>query len=70
MKKTALFILVAGILIAVLTYIANLTDLIGVKSFFKLGFLALTLMVISAGYFLISSVLEWAKETEFFKKVL
>ena len=69
MKITALICLVAGVLIALFTYIAIAADFVDVKVFFKLGFMALGLMVISAGYFLISFLLEWAKEMELFKGI-
>ncbi|HEU4555863.1 MAG TPA: hypothetical protein VFS25_23665 [Chitinophaga sp.] len=70
MKKFALTILIAGVLLALFTYAANAANLLGIKTFFKLGFFALGLMILSAAYFLVSFLVEWAKETDFFKRVL
>ncbi|GAA0525837.1 hypothetical protein [Chitinophaga japonensis] len=70
MKKTALISLLVGALIAILSYIATEANLLGVKTFFKIGFTGLGLMILAAGYFMISFLLEWAKDTEFFKKIL
>lgn len=70
MKKTALISLLVGALIAILSYIATEAGLLGVKAFFKIGFTGLGLMILAAGYFMISFLLEWAKDTEFFKKIL
>jgi len=70
MKKTALTTLLTGVLLALVTYAANAADFLDIKTFFKLGLFALGLMILSAGYFLVSFLLEWAKETDFFKKVL
>jgi len=70
MKKIAFTLLVTGALLALLTYAANAADFLGIKAFFKIGLLALGLMIVSSGYFLVSFLLEWARETDFFKQVL
>ncbi|SEK45224.1 hypothetical protein SAMN04488505_101226 [Chitinophaga rupis] len=70
MKKIALTLFVTGALLALLTYAANAADLLGIKAFFEIGLLALGLMIVSSGYFLVSFLLEWARETDFFKQVL
>lgn len=70
MKKTALISILVGALIALLSYVAAETGFLGVKAFFKIGFTGLGVMILAAGYFMISFLLEWAKDTEFFKKIL
>lgn len=70
MKKTALVMLVVGALVAVLSYAAGEAGMLGVKAYFKIGFSGLGLMVLSAGYFMISFLVEWVRETDFFKKIL
>ena len=70
MKRTVVITLVVGALIALLSYAAGETGILGVKAYFKIGFTGLGLMILAAGYFMISFLVEWAKETDFFKKIL
>jgi hypothetical protein len=60
MKRTVLITLVVGALIALLSYAAGETGILGIKAYFKIGFTGLGLMIL----------VEWAKETDFFKKIL
>lgn len=70
MKKTALIAAAAGILIALLAYAAHSAGLLGIKAFFKLGIAGLGLMIASAAYFIVSALAEWARETDFFRRIL
>lgn len=70
MKKTALISLMVGASIALLSYAAEATGLLDIKAFFKIGFTGLGLMILAAGYFMTSFLVEWARETDFFKKIL
>ncbi|ASZ09721.1 hypothetical protein KTO58_27360 [Chitinophaga pendula] len=70
MKKTALIAAAGGILIALLAYSAHSAGLLGVKAFFKLGIAGLLLMIAAAAYFIVSALAEWARETDFFRKIL
>jgi uncharacterized membrane-anchored protein len=70
MRKAALFTALAGILLALVAYFANETGFIDIKTFFKLGFVGLALMMLAAAYFIFSSLKEMTRETEFFRRIL
>lgn len=70
MKRLALITALAGITIAILAYLANAAGLLDVKPFFKMGFVGLGLMIISAAYFLVTFLVEWARERDFFRRIL
>jgi hypothetical protein len=70
MKKTALITAVTGALIALLSYAAHESGMVGVKTFFKISFAGLGLMILAAVYFLVTFVVEWAKENDFFRRIL
>lgn len=70
MKRIALIAAAAGIVVAILAYAAHSADLLGVKAFFKLGIAGLCLMIASAAYFIVSALTEWARETDFFRRIL
>lgn len=59
-----------GALTALLSYAAEIAGILTVKSFFKIGFMGLGLMTIAAAYFLVAMLVEWAKETDFFRRIL
>lgn len=69
MKKLAVITAFTGALLAVLAYFGSEMHLIGIKAFFQMGLVSLSMLIISAAYFLISSIREWAAETEFFKRI-
>lgn len=70
MKKAALITIVVGALVALLSYAAGEAGILGVKAYFKIGISAVGLMILAAGYFLISFLTEWARENDFFKRIL
>ena len=70
MKRIALITLVVGVLIALLSYAAGEAGVLGVKAWFKIGITGLGVMTLAAGYFMITFLVEWAKETDFFRRVL
>jgi hypothetical protein len=70
MKRTALITLVVGALVALLSYAAGEAGILGVKAYFKIGISGVVLMILAAGYFLISFLAEWARENDFFKRIL
>lgn len=70
MKKTALITAVTGALIALLSYAAHEAGMVGVKTFFKISFVGLGLMILAAIYFLFTFVAEWVRETDFFRRIL
>lgn len=70
MKKAALITIVVGALVALLSYAAGEAGILGVKAYFKIGISGVVLMILAAGYFLISFLTEWARENDFFKRIL
>jgi hypothetical protein len=70
MKRTALITLVVGALVALLSYAAGEAGILGVKAYFKIGMAGVGLMILAAGYFMISFLVEWARETDFFRRIL
>ncbi|MET7000025.1 hypothetical protein [Chitinophaga defluvii] len=70
MRKAAIFTALAGVLLALVTYIASEIGLMDVRTFFKLGFIGLAMMILAAAYFLFSSLREMTRETDFFRRIL
>ncbi|WP_298735840.1 hypothetical protein [uncultured Chitinophaga sp.] len=70
MKRTALITLVMGALVALLSYAAGEAGLLSVKAYFQIGITGVGLMILSAGYFLTSFMVEWARETDLFRRIL
>ena len=70
MKRTALITLVVGALVAILSYAAGEAGILGVKASFKIGIVSLGLMILTAFYFIVSFLVEWTKENDFFKRIL
>jgi hypothetical protein len=70
MKRTALITLVIGALVALLSYAAGEAGILGVKAYFKIGISGVGLMILAAGYFMVSFLMEWARENDFFKRIL
>ncbi|WP_143304747.1 hypothetical protein [Chitinophaga vietnamensis] len=61
MKKLALIAAATGIFVALAAFAASETGIIGIKTFFELGFAGLGLMILSSVYFLFSCIHEWAR---------
>ena len=70
MKRAALITLVVGALVALLSYASGEAGILGVKAYFQIGITGVGLMIVAAGYFLISFLVEWARETDFFRRIL
>lgn len=70
MRKAALLTALAGVLLALVAYIANEIGLMDIKTFFKLGFIGLAMMIVAAAYFLFSSLRDMTRETDFFRRIL
>lgn len=70
MKRTALITITVGALVALLSYAAGEAGILGVKASFKIGIAGLGLMILTAAFFMVSFLMEWAKENDFFKKIL
>lgn len=68
MKKTALVSLLVGMLFALLSYAAGEMGILDVKTCFRITFISLGLVILSAGYFMISFLVEWAREIDIFKR--
>lgn len=70
MKRAAFITLVVGALVALLSYAAGEAGILGVKAYFQIGIAGVGLMILAAGYFLITFLVEWARENDFFKRIL
>jgi hypothetical protein len=64
MKKIALIAFIIGVLMAILAYVAQLSEWQDLPAFMTVGFAGYVLIISAAAYYLTSILYEWSKETE------
>jgi hypothetical protein len=64
MKKIALITFIIGVLMAILAYVAQLSEWKDLPAYMTIGFAGYVLIISAAAYYLTSILYEWSKETE------